>query len=289
MSKVFAIEGMTLAGKVKADLQTKGKYSDLMAEKYDRLPTSGTASLTDFKYTAKDLPYAVTLSQAAMVFDPKKIDVQKLDGKIGKSDFNVTGSVINYLGYLFGENQPIKGNVVFKSNLLDLNEFMTDTEETTSTDTASYGVVVVPRNIDFVLQSSIQRVKLMDYNMTNASGDIIVRDGIANLSGLKFNMLGGSFVVNGAYNTQKPDQPKYDFALKIEKVSIREAANTSSIIQSYAPIAGLVNGDFSTDIKLSGELGHDMMPKLSTVNADGLVKTGSFERFKADLRNYFVD
>jgi hypothetical protein len=243
-----------------------------MAEKYDRLPTSGTASLTEFKYTAKDLPYAVMLSQASMVFDPKKIDLQKMEGKIGKSDFNVTGQVVNYLGYIFAENQPIKGKVVFRSNLLDLNEFMTDTETTTTTDTASYGVILVPSNIDFVLQSSIQRVKMMDYNMTNASGDIIVKDGIANLSGLKFNMLGGMFVVNGTYNTQKPDHPRYDFALKIEKVSIREAAHTSSIVQSYAPIAGIVNGDFSTDIKLSGELGHDMMPKLNTVNADGLVK-----------------
>ena len=55
ITKVFAVEGMTLAGKVKADIQTKGKYSDLQAEKYDRLPTSGTASLSDFKYTSKDL------------------------------------------------------------------------------------------------------------------------------------------------------------------------------------------------------------------------------------------
>ncbi len=272
ITKIFPVEGMTLAGKVKADLQTKGKYSDLMAEKYDRLPTSGTASLTDFKYTAKDLPYAVTLSQAAMVFDPKSIDLQKLDGKIGKSDFSVTGSVVNYLGYVFGENQPIKGKVIFKSNLLDLNEFMTETEETTTTDTASYGVIHVPSNIDFVLQSSIQKVKMMDYNMTNAAGDIIVKDGIANLSGLRFNMLGGAFVVNGAYNTQKPGHPKYDFALKMENVSIREAAHTSSIIQSYAPIAGLVNGNFSTDFKINGELDKNMMPNLATVNMDGLFK-----------------
>jgi uncharacterized protein involved in outer membrane biogenesis len=273
MTKVFAVEGMTLAGKVKADLQTKGKYSDLMAEKYDRLPTSGTASLTDFKYTATDLPYAVTLSQAAMVFDPKKIDLQKLDGKIGKSDFSVTGSVMNYLGYVFGENQPIKGKVVFKSNLLDLNEFMADTDQTTTaTDTASLGVIHIPRNIDFVLQSSIQRVKMMDYNMTNAAGDIIVKDGIANLSGLKFNMLGGTFTVTGSYNTQNPNHPKYDFGLKIESVSIREAAHTSSIISSYAPIAGLVNGNFSTDFRISGELLKNMMPNLTTVNGDGIVK-----------------
>src|SRR5688572_10752930 len=176
ITKVFPVEGMALSGKVKANIQTKGKYSDVKAEKYDRLPTSGTASLTDFKYTSKDLPYAVTLSQAAMAFDPRKIDLQKMDGKIGRSDFSVKGSVLNYLGYVFGDNHIIKGNVNFNSTLLDLNQFMSDTEETTTTDTASYGVIPVPKNIDFVLKSSVKTIKVMDFTMTNAAGDVIVRE-----------------------------------------------------------------------------------------------------------------
>ncbi len=272
ITKVFPVEGMALAGKVKADIQTKGKYSDLEAERYERLPTSGTASLSDFRYSSKDLPYDVTLASASMVFDPRNINLTNVEGKIGRSDFSVNGAVVNYLGYVFGQNQTIKGNVNFSSNLLDLNEFMSDTEETTTTDTANYGVIPVPSNIDFVLKSSIQRIKMMDYNMTNASGDVIIKNGIANLSGLKFNMLGGTFVVNGTYNTQDIAHPKYDLGLKIEKVSIREAANTSSIVQSYAPIAGLISGNFSTDFKISGELLQSMMPNLATVNGAGLVK-----------------
>jgi uncharacterized protein involved in outer membrane biogenesis len=272
ITKVFPVEGMALSGKVKANIQTKGKYSDVKAEKYDRLPTSGTASLTDFKYTSKDLPYAVTLSQAAMAFDPRKIDLQKMDGKIGRSDFSVKGSVLNYLGYVFGDNHIIKGNVNFNSTLLDLNQFMSDTEETTTTDTASYGVIPVPKNIDFVLKSSIKTVKVMDFTMTNAAGDVVVKDGVANLSGLRFNMLGGAFVVNGAYDTRNLAHPKYDFALKIENVSMRQAASASTLVQTYAPIAGLVNGNFSTDFKLSGELKQDMSPNLATVNGGGLIK-----------------
>jgi uncharacterized protein involved in outer membrane biogenesis len=272
ITKVFPVEGMALSGKVKANIQTKGKYSDVKAEKYDRLPTSGTASLTDFKYTSKDLPYAVTLSQAAMAFDPRKIDLQKMDGKIGRSDFSVKGSVLNYLGYVFGDNDVIKGSVNFNSTLLDLNQFMSDTEETTTTDTASYGVIPVPKNIDFVLKSSIKTVKVMDFTMTNAAGDVVVKDGVANLSGLRFNMLGGAFVVNGAYDTRNLAHPKYDFALKIENVSMRQAASASTLVQTYAPIAGLVNGNFSTDFKLSGELKQDMSPNLATVNGGGLIK-----------------
>ena len=273
ITKIFPIEGMTLAGKVKADITTKGKMSDLDAQRYDRLPTSGTASLENFKYGATDLPYAVTISKSQAVFDPRKIELKTTTGTIGKSDFTLTGNVNNYIAYLFEENQIIKGEMNFQSNLLDLNEFMTESEEaTTSQEEESYGVIPVPENIDFVLHSSIKTAKMMDYTITNASGDVIVKNGIANLNGLRFNMLGGAFMLTGSYNTKDIQHPKYDMTLKIENLAIQQAAASFSIVKNYAPIAGLVNGNFNTDFKLSGELLPSMMPNLATVNGDGLIK-----------------
>ncbi len=270
MTKIFPLEGMTIAGKLKANIETKGKMSDVNAKRYDKLPTSGTASLRDFKYLAKDMP-AVTLSQADASFDPRKIELSKLDGTIGKSDFSVTGIVTNYIGYVLN-HETISGTVNFSSNLLDLNEFMTDTGTTTATDTASFGVIPIPENIDFTLRSSVATVKMMDYVMTNASGDVILKNGIANMRGLKFNMLGGAFAVNGSYNAKDIKHPKYDMALKIENLNIQKASNSFSMVKTYAPIAGFVNGNFSTDFKVNGELDKKMMPNLSTVTGGGLLK-----------------
>lgn len=269
ITKIFPIEGMTLAGKVKADIRTKGNYADLEAERYDRLPTSGTASLQDFSYVTADLP-AVSMSEAAMVFDPRKITLQKMNGTIGKSDFSVNGSLMNYLGYVFGENEVIQGKVNFNSNLFDLNEFMEE-ETQTAADTSSYSIIAIPRNIDFVLSSNIKKALFMDFAMTNASGDIIIRDGVANLDGLRFNMLGGSFAVNGNYNTRDLMHPAYDLGVKIENLSIEQAANSFSIVKTFAPIAGMVKGRFSTDFKIDGELLQNMMPNLHTVDGSGLI------------------
>lgn len=273
ITKLFPLKGMTLTGNVKADVQTKGKYSDLEAGRYERMPTSGTASVNNFKYSASDLPYAVTLSQANALFDPGKIELKNTAGTIGKSDFAISGTISNYIGYLFGVNETIRGVMNFNSTILDLNEFMTETEETTTaTDTASYGVIPVPQNIDFLLHSDIKTIKMMDYTLSNATGDILVKDGVANLKGIQFNLLGGSFAVNGSYNTKDINHPLYDFGLKIENLSIQQAASSFSIIQTYAPIAGLVNGSFGTDFNLKGELGQDMTPLMNTIDAGGLIK-----------------
>jgi uncharacterized protein involved in outer membrane biogenesis len=273
MTKIFPVEGMTLAGKVKANIETKGKYSDVTAKRYDKLPTSGSASLKDFKFNSKTLPYAVTITQAEGVFNPQKIELKNTSGTIGKSDFSVDGSVSNYIGYVFGK-ETIKGNLNFNSVLLDLNEFMTDTAlaDETKKDSTSMGVIPVPDNIDFILHSDIKTVKMMDHTMTNANGDVIVKDGVANLNGIKFNMLGGSFAVNGSYHAKDIKHPKYDFALKIDNLAIQEAAKAFSIVKTYAPIASLVNGKLGTDFKVNGELGQDMMPNMNTISGSGLIK-----------------
>jgi hypothetical protein len=149
---------------------------------------------------------------------------------------------------------------------------MSGEEEPVAEDTSSYSTIPVPRNVDFVLSSNIKTAKFMDFTITNATGDIIVRDGVANLNGLRFDMLGGNFVVDGAYNTKDLAHPAYDLGLKIDNMSIQQAANSFSIIKTYAPIAGLVTGKFSTNFKIDGELLKNMMPNMATVDGSGVIK-----------------
>jgi hypothetical protein len=282
MTKIFPVEGMTLAGKVKANIETKGKFSDVNAKRYDKLPTSGSASLKDFKFSSKSIPYAVTIAESQAVFNPQKVDLKNTTGTIGRSDFSADGSVSNYIGFVFGK-ETIKGNVNFNSNLLDLNEFMTSSSEPVKNDTSKFGVIPIPQNIDFVLHSDIKTVKMMDYTITNALGDVIVKDGVANLNGVKFNMLGGAFAVNGSYSTKDINHPKYDMAVKIDNLAIQQAAASFSIIKTYAPIAGLATGKFGTDFKISGELGQDMVPKMNTVSGAGLIKIAEAALTKSNL------
>lgn len=273
LMNVFPVEGMTMAGKVVADLHSRGKMSDLEANRFDRLPTSGTASVDGFTYSANDLPYTIGISSAAMSFDPQKIELKTLSGTIGKSDFAVNGSITNYLAYVMKENESLRGSVNFTSGLLDLNEFMSDEEEVvTPEDTTSYSVIQIPSNLDFVLTTKITTAKMMDYTLTDVNGQIVIRDGVANLEGLHFGMLGGKFTVTGTYDPRDIAHPVYDFGLSIDNMSIRQAASSFTIVNKFAPIAGLVNGNFSTDFKISGELSENLLPKLGTVNGAGLVK-----------------
>lgn len=277
ITKVFPLEGMQIAGKVKADITTAGNMQDLEAERYANLPTSGSASLNEFSYEDDALPYRVTISNLQASFDPQKITLENYEGTVGKSDMKMTGSLSNYIGYLFGEGEVLKGKLNFSSNVLDLNEFMEEEDgvsEPTEEESGSvedFGVFEVPNNIDFVLTSRIAKVEVMDMVMNNASGDVIVRNGIVNLSDLKFNMLDGDFALSGTYDPRDIEKPKYDFNFSVDELSAQKAFETFTIVQSYFPLAKNINGNLSTDFKIRGLLDEEMFPDMKTVSGSGLL------------------
>ncbi|QSE98226.1 AsmA-like C-terminal region-containing protein [Fulvivirga lutea] len=281
ITKVFPLEGMTLAGKIRANISTEGNMADVEAERYANLPTSGQLTIADFRYEDAELPYNVTISSATASFNPQRVSLDKYVGTVGKSDMVMSGSLSNYLGYVLNENEVLKGNLNFTSNLLDLDEFMAEEEGATSeeaaepvseSDSSTMEVVQIPENIDFTLNTKIQTVKVMDLTLTNASGDVIIRDGVANLSDLKFNTLGGKFAVSGSYNAKDVTKPMYDFKLGIKDMSISQSYEAFSVIQNYVPLAKNMSGNVSTDFKIAGLLGEDMMPVYESINGGGLLE-----------------
>lgn len=273
ITKIYPLEDMTLAGRIVADIQTQGTMAAVEAEQFDKLPTSGTMSMENFKYQSPDLEQDFLINSASMTFNPQRMDLNNFNGSLGKTDLGLSGYVSNYLGFALKENETIKGEMNFKSKLVDLNEFMTESEATTA-DTVSVPmeVIEIPKNIDFVLHTNIEQVLYDDLTLKNVKGDVIIREGIANLDGLTFNTLDGLFIFNGNYNTQDITKPTFDLGIDIEGLSIGQAYSSFVTVQKLAPIAEKINGKFNTDLNLSGVIGADMMPQLTTLTGGGIVK-----------------
>ncbi|QHT69519.1 AsmA family protein [Rhodocytophaga rosea] len=273
MTKIYPLEGMTLTGKIKADISTKGKMSDVEAERYDQLPTSGTMEISNFTYNSADMPQGMKITHAAMNFTPQYINLTDFSGFAGKSDIAMSGTLSNYIAYLFKENQTIKGNMNFASKQFDVNEWMTEDPNAAATTTEEpLTVFEVPKNVDFTLVSTLGKVLYDNMSMTDMNGTIIVRDGTVRMDKLAFNSLGGNFVTNGTYDTKDIKNPKFDFDLNINNVAVAEAYKTFNTVQALMPLAKNITGNFSTDFKIGGGLGQDMMPLYNSLTGGGLIK-----------------
>ncbi|PIQ20097.1 MAG: hypothetical protein COW65_17005 [Cytophagales bacterium CG18_big_fil_WC_8_21_14_2_50_42_9] len=272
IAKIFPLEDMTLSGRIQADVATKGKMTDIDAGQYANITSSGNMQVNNLSFVSKDLPQGMKITNASTVFNNEKIQVQQMQGFLGKSDFQVNGSISNYMGYLFGKNQSLRGTMNLSSNRFDVNEWMVDEFSGQPTQSASEGVVAVPENIDFVLNTSAGQVLYSNLKLDNVRGAVTIKDKVARLDNVLFNTLGGSFVTSGTYNTKDLQHPLFSMGLNIKNLDFKSAYNAFNTIKTLAPIAHLLDGKFSTDFNFSGELGQNMMPVYSSLTGKGLVE-----------------
>lgn len=276
MTKLFPVEGTTLSGRIVADLETKGIMSDVTAGRYAKTATSGSMDITNLSYVSPvDLPQGFGFSSARFVFSPEKIDITKMIGNAGKSDMNVTGYFSNYMGYMFGgADTTIHGKMNFNSTRFDVNEWMV--EDSTAAPVVDgpaeeLTVLEIPKNIDFTLTSSIKNVLYTNMTLTNMVGDIIMKEGVIRMAGLKFGLLEGTVAMNGTYAALNPKSARFDYDMDLKNMAIKDAFKTFNTVQKLAPMAENMEGKFSTQLKLNGLLGPDMMPVYKVLNGNGVM------------------
>lgn len=272
LAKVLPLKDSELRGKMMAQLLTKGRMSDVEAERWDKLPTSGLFQASDFYFKGPDLPQGFGMKKVDAGFDPAKIELRTFQANAGQSDLNLSGKLTNYLAFALGEDEVLLGNLDFSSAKLDLNEWMTEEEvvEEETVDTTALEVVRIPVNIDFTLASTIDQILYSNLTLSDFVGKVVVRDGSVILDKSGFNLLNGRFTMTGEY-ASAPENPTFNFDFGIDKLSIPEAFKAFTTIQQLVPVAEKTTGSFSTNFKANGALGSDMMPLLTTMSASGLI------------------
>jgi len=276
ITKIFPLEGMTVTGRVSGDVAAAGNMADVQAGRYQNVKASGAVKASNITYRSKDLPQGVKISSAAGTFNNNQIVIQSLNGTAGTSDFAANGTVSNYLGYLFTPGQALKGTLNVTSHNFNVNEFMVDpvSEKSTATGKAAPakadGVVPIPKFFDLVLNSKADNVTYDNLKLTNARGTVAVKNEVATLKNLTFNTLGATFGTTGSYNTQDLAHPKFDLGLNIQNLDFQKAFSSFNTVKALVPLASVVQGVFNTKFSASGEMGQDMLPKLSSLSGTGL-------------------
>ena len=275
LMRIYPLEDTQLAGIIRADIQSKGKMSDVEAERYAQLPTSGTMEVRNLNYVSTDLPQGFKINQAQTEFNPERVTLKNFEGSAGKSDMRLTGYLSNYLGYALADNETLRGQLDLKSGRFDLNEWMSDDEAAPPTEedtvSAPLEVVEVPKNIDFEMNANVAEVLYDNMTLNNLDGQIIVRDGAVRMDNLDFASLGGQFAMSGTYDTRDLKKPAFDFDLNIKNIAIRQAYQSFNTVQALAPIAQNMNGDMSTKFSIAGLLLPDMSPALNTIDGKGVL------------------
>ena len=279
-------EGDALTGSLTADLRFKGRMSALDEERYDDVEAGGELILLDTRFASDSLPYTADVSAMYLKFSPAFAELTQFEAQIGETDLSAQGRIDNIVQYAL-RDELLSGNFQVRSKFIDLNAFMeesaTDTTavQDASADSSALSVIRLPENLDFTLTARFDQLLYDDLTISNTSGRIVLSEGRALLSGLGMDVLGGSIVMDGSYDS-KPEQPTIDMDFAMKNLDIQQTVNSFYTIEKMAPIAKSTTGKFTTTMKLKGALDAEMMPIESTLSGGGRLQTAQIhiEKFE---------
>ena len=270
LSKAYPIKlTIPLSGILNADVTTKFDMESVKNSQYAKINNAGTMSLSRFKY-ADDKGKVMNINQAMIQFNPSKVNLQKFEATTGKSDVSVTGLLENFYGFMF-QNQELKGNFNMVSNQIAVVDFMDSSTKTSSeTKTASSGKTTpmkIPAFLNCVITAKANTVLYDNLVLKDVSGKMIIKDQKVTMQNVKTSIFGGTIGANGDVST-KGKVPTFNMNLNLNQVDIAQSFTQLEMLKKIAPIAGIIDGKFTSAIKLNGNLDNSMKPNVNSMTGD---------------------
>ena len=277
-------EGENYDGILDADIDIKGKMSDLDKGDYEAFTAEGNLTISDMLYASSDLPDDVNIKKIGFEFSPQQMSLTELDAKIGKSDIQANGKIENYFGYLLRDDK-LKGAFNVSSNYLDLDALMPASETPAATgksttpapEAASTEYILIPNNVDFALNTDIKKARYSGIDVTNIRGAVGLNEEVATLNNLSLNAMGGTIGLDGKYDTKNHSKPVVDFGYKLKNIDIHELATNFITIEKLAPITKYARGSISSDFNMKTGITPDFSPIMESISCLGNLSSNSIK------------
>ena len=266
-----------LNGILTADLTASFDMNSLENEQYQNVNSSGTATLTNFRYTSPEFPNPIELTAAQVSMQGGNVNLQTLQMESGQTDIEATGTIENLMGFLFTD-QDLKGRFQVNSDTFSVNDFMVAQETQTPEAPGEEGVeaedqpepaaageaIKIPSFLDVALDFNAARVLYDNLELRNLSGRVSIANETASLSDVRSDIFGGVIKIDGNVSTGQ-QVPTFDFNLGLETIDIVTAFNDLQLLQNLAPIIQALQGELNTTINLNGDLNNDLTPRLQSL------------------------
>lgn len=285
VSKVLKLKDLDLKGVLNAALKAQGKMSYVDQEKYELFNIDGKLGLSGFVLKTKALNYDVNVNKADLNFTSQHVGLDA-DLALGESDIQLEGKLQHFIQFAM-RGETITGALNVKSKKLNVNQLLgtTDDEASSSKGGESAPVsetngassesssVAVPKNIDFDLNVSVDKILYDAINLDEVLASVSVKDGIADIKNLKANTMGGSLNVNGEYNTKDTLNPFIDVDLAVNEMEIGQVFTLVETAKKMAPIMSEAEGNFTMTMHLASKMDATLSPVMNSINAKGVFKT----------------
>jgi hypothetical protein len=241
-----------LAGNIKFNFSLAGAADDFKkASTASRINNTGEIVLTEVGGIYKEYPLPMTAINGRLLFNKNDIAINRLSGRIGESDINMTGFFLNIFPYLLEDDQSLLIESETNSSYIDLNELLSglsNEKNTTEKQQESYKFSISPY-LKLELKSKIDKLIFQNFEGRRIAGSLNVNNQVLRAENLNVNSMGGKIKLSGSINTQ-PDN-----LVDIHTTANFNQLNIDSIFYTFNDF----KQDFLTQKHLKGKIDADVM------------------------------
>ena len=281
--QVFSRKGIEVKGFITTDVKLSGLQSDAMHGFYEKLRNAGTFSVKDISIKTDYYPYAFFINSGVFRFKEDKIWFESFKGTYLKSDYELTGFLNNTINYAL-KNEPLHGQFNLKSNLINADDFMAFSGDTTQkTET---GVFIVPSNLDLNFIADVKKVKYNGMELINAKGEMQLKQSVMTLKQTGFELIGAPVIMDATYKSLSSKRADFSYHINAKEFDIKKAYKEIKLFHDMASAAASAEGIVSLDYQLKGKLNAAMYPVYPSLEGGGVlsvkaIKMKGFKLFSA--------
>jgi hypothetical protein len=239
-------------GRVNFDVRIDGNVSAIRQSQWDKFTAAGLLDFSQVAYAAPDLPVQLRLPRAKLRLSPQGFILDTLECRYDKSDLQAKGTLENVFGYLF-DNRTLAGTLTVRSDYCDLNPWVAG-------ESQKLRAVELPERMELLLSAAFKEVLYDNLTITNATGNLLLKDRTLNLLDLKANTLQGTVEATGTYRYTPPEKPHLFMDVKAERLGIPEMFTTFVTVQRFVPIAQYMRGQAGGTLSIDADLDTTLLP-----------------------------
>lgn len=259
---VFSESVPEIQGTVKANLRVKGRQSDAVNNRLEKLYNEGTLELSNFITQAEYLSFPFEILKGKFSFKQDKMWFNEFRVKYGQSDLRMDGYLQNVPGYILTDDAVLSGEFQLKSSFLNADQWVSVSTpvvvESKAPPPTATGVILVPDNLDLKVSTQVQKLFFNGTAVSYLRGDMIVSGGRLALENGGFWLAGSEMKMDASYSSNGLRNASFDFHVRAIDFDIRKMYDSVKLFREMATAAGKAQGIVSLDYQLKGKLNRKM-------------------------------
>lgn len=208
----------------------------------------GIVGFDRLRFRTPEFGLPIRMAKTAVTVDGPKIRLKNASVRIGRSDMTATGDMEGvYRAMTKGEK--LTAHLSLTSNLIDCNQLINSlsfpqdtTEVLTDSVPSEMKLFVIPRNIDFELQTDLKKVVFEKMLFENVHGAVDIKNQAIHLEDLSMRALDADMKAVMVYKASSPRGGYAGFDFKIRNINIAKLVDFVPSLDTIVPCSVLLKG-----------------------------------------------